>query len=269
MEVNNKIFDINSCKLHVMAMLFMLLDHMWATVTPGKTWMTCVGRMAFPLFAFMIVEGYFYTKSLKRYLLRILGFAILSEIPFDYMYGNMPFYPYHQNVMWTFLIALIGIYLMDKMIQNAKTKEHSIIKYVPVVIGCFGVILLSGLLAFAGMTDYYGTGVWMVYVFYFFHGRRRQHSENGKARISFVRNWWDYLGQLLCLYYLNVEVLGGLYYPVRILGHDFELVQQGIALFSLIPIWLYQGEQGFHAKWFQYFCYAFYPLHILILVICR
>lgn len=62
-------------------------------------------------------------------------------------------------------------------------------------------------------------------------------------------------------------MLGGYYYDVELFGHTFELVQQGLAILALIPIWLYRGKQGYHAKWFQYFCYAFYPLHLLVLYI--
>ena len=60
-------------------------------------------------------------------------------------------------------------------------------------------------------------------------------------------------------------MLGNLYYPVTILGHHFEIAQQSFALLALIPIWLYHGEQGYHSKWFKYFCYAFYPVHLLVL----
>ena len=62
-------------------------------------------------------------------------------------------------------------------------------------------------------------------------------------------------------------MLGDLYYPVTILGHHFEIPQQSFALLALIPIWLYNREQGYHSKWFKYFCYAFYPAHLLILFI--
>ena len=67
------------------------------------------------------------------------------------------------------------------------------------------------------------------------------------------------------LYYLNVEVLSGLAWPVTLLGREFFLVQQGLALLALVPIWLYRGRQGYHSRGFQYACYAFYPVHMLIL----
>lgn len=69
----------------------------------------------------------------------------------------------------------------------------------------------------------------------------------------------------MILYYINVQLLGGLYFEVNIFGVTLEIVQQGLALLALPIISLYNGERGYHKKWWQYFCYAFYPVHMLVL----
>jgi len=77
------------------------------------------------------------------------------------------------------------------------------------------------------------------------------------------------LAQIAALYYLNVEALEGFYFEVNIMGKNIPIVQQGLALFALIPIWLYRGRKGYNRKWFQYACYGFYPLHMLLLYLLR
>ena len=74
---------INSFTLHILAMLFMLCDHLWATLFPAQEWLTCIGRLAFPIFAFMIAEGCYYTSNMKKYMQRLFLFAVISEIPFN------------------------------------------------------------------------------------------------------------------------------------------------------------------------------------------
>ena len=239
----SKNFELTAAVLHIIAMTLMLMDHLWATLLPAREWLTCAGRVAFPIFAFMAVEGYFHTRSFKKYILRMLLFAVLSEIPFDLMYGGTWFYPVHQNVLWTFLLGLLGVWLMEQVRKKGKTWMYLLV--------CVLVMPAGLVLGTLCMVDYYGVGVLTVFVFYFLHGRK----------------WWCFLGQLAALYWLNVELLGGLMYPVQLFGIEFELCQQGLALLALIPIWLYCGRQGYHSKPFQYLCYAFYPVHMLLLVV--
>lgn len=235
--------DLSAAALHILAMTFMLMDHLWATLLPAQEWLTCVGRIAFPIFAFMAVEGYFHTHNLKKYLLRMLIFAVISEVPFDLMYGGTWFYPVHQNVIWTLMMGLAGIHLMETVRKKKRTFVYILVSAI--------IVILGGLLGTLSMVDYYGIGVLTVFIFYFFRGRK----------------WWCLLGQMLALYWVNVELLGGLMYPIRLFGMEFELCQQGLALLALLPIWLYRGRQGYHSKPFQYFCYAFYPMHMLVIVL--
>lgn len=241
--VTNKKFDLSVATLHILVMTLMLMDHLWATLLPAQEWLTCAGRVAFPIFAFMTVEGYFHTHSFKKYMLRLLAFALISEIPFDLMYGGTWFYPFHQNVIWTFLLALLGIHLMETV-----HKKQNVFLYVITVVL---VVVVGALLGTLSMVDYYGAGILTVFVFYLFRGRK----------------WWCLLGQITALYWINVEMLGGLMYPVQLGGMQFEICQQGLALFALLPIWLYRGRQGHHSKPFQYLCYTFYPVHMIILVL--
>lgn len=238
-------FDVSSAQLHGLAMGLMLCDHMWATLFPAQEWLTCLGRLAYPIFAFLLAEGYAHTKNLRRYALRLLVWAALSEIPFDLMYGGSIFYPFHQNVLWTFLLSLGLIALMDQC--RARFRRW------PALVLTALLALAGYVLGYAAMTDYYGVGVLTVVMFYLFPGR----------------SWMERLAQLALLYVLNVELLGGFYYEVSIFGHTLEIVQQGFALLALVPIWLYRGRQGYHSRPFQYFCYAFYPLHILILTLLQ
>lgn len=157
--------------------------------------------------------------------------------------GSSVFYPFHQNVLWTFLLGVLSIQIIEK----AKKKQK---KWISFFVVCL-VLLMDFLLGTITMVDYNAAGILTVLLFYFFR----------------KKTWISFAAQFVGLYYLNVVMLGNLYYPVTILGHHFEIAQQSFALLALIPIWLYHGEQGYHSKWFKYFCYAFYPVHLLILVV--
>ena len=233
---------ITSFTLHIIAMLTMLIDHMYQTLFNDKIWMNGIGRLSFPIFAFMIVEGYYNTKDVKKYLGRLLIFAFISEIPFDLMISSTLFFPNFQNVIWTFLISLCAITLIEKL---KKLYPDNKIK----VFFVSGIIIMIAFsLAMIAMTDYLGYGVLTVFTFYFFRGKK----------------WWQMLGQIIMLILLNVFFLGAFSNPFMELG-NFEIPLQSLALFSLIIIWLYNGKRGYNNKYLKYSFYAFYPTHMLIL----
>lgn len=234
-------FGLSAFSLRVLAMALMLCDHTWALLLPGQRWLTCIGRLAFPIFAFLLAEGFFHTRDRRRYCLRMLFWAVVTEIPFNFMMGSSPLYPFHQNVLWTFLIALLTMAALEKVRGSFRP--------LPALLLCALLTAAGYVLGYLAMVDYYGEGVLTVLVFYFFRNRR----------------WRDFLGQFLCLNILHAVMLGGYFFTITLFGHEFEIVQQGLAVLALVPIWLYRGRQGYHARWFQRFCYAFYPLHMLVL----
>ena len=232
--------EVTSFSLHIMAMVLMLCDHLWGTVVPGNDWLNCIGRLAFPIFAFLTVEGYFHTKSLKKYVLRLLLFAILSEIPFNLAIGSRLFYPIHQNVLWTFLIS-IGLIHWNEKVKNKAQWLRMLTAALSVIVG-----LVAGLVTFV---DYYHAGVMTVLIFYFFRERK----------------WWCLLCQAVFLWYINTELLGGVGYELQLWGRTFFFSRQLFALPALIPIWLYRGKQGLYNKPLRWLYYGFYPVHLLIL----
>ena len=240
-----KPFEFTSFSLHILAMVCMLCDHLWGTVVPGNEWLTCVGRIAFPIFAFMIAEGYCNTSNLRKYATRLFVFALVSEIPFNLAISGRLFNPLHQNVLWTFLIAIWMMHLNSLARQKGGRVRKALT--------CMGTFALGSLLGLITMVDYFHVGVMTVLVFYFFRGR----------------NWAERLLQLAALWYLNCEVLGGLVYEFELAGRVFTFHQQGFALLALIPIWLYRGKQGPYGPGIRRLYYWFYPAHLLILALIR
>ena len=227
--------------LKLLAMLLMLCDHLWATIIHGNDWLTCVGRLAFPIFAFQIAEGWVHTGNRKEYRRRVLLWALISEIPFNLMAAGGFIYPFHQNVMFTFWLAMLLMGLIDRGAQKSR----------PAYILSIAAALLGGyLLGFVLFVDYYGYGVVMVLVFYL------------AQKVPYRR-----LVQLLGIGYLNLFVMKGLVYPVVLFGQEWLFPQQGFALLALPLIWLYNGRPGTRNKMARRLGYAFYPAHMLILAL--
>lgn len=239
MERLTKLKCLNAAQLKLIAMACMLLDHMWATVIPGNLWMTCVGRIAFPIFAFQVAEGYAHTRIFKRYLLRMLLFALISELPFNLLAGGWWIEPFHQNVMFTFCLALLLLRVIDK----AMTK-HWLLGLAAVIVGA-AVGYVVGTLT---CVDYGGCGILMVLAFWLFR------------KVPF-----GWLAQLAAMLYINFGMMGGMYLELSAFGRTVMFPDQGFAVLAMIPIWLYSGEKGTKSRVFQYAVYAFYPLHMLAL----
>lgn len=241
--INIPFGGLTSNMLRIVAVLLMLSDHIWATYMSFGNWMTYIGRMAFPIFAFQIAEGFVHTSNFKKYVFRLLGFALVTEIPFNLFYSSRWFNPFHQNVLFTLLLGLLAIYVIDKA-KKTKTVKN-------ILLAVLWLLLIS-VGATIGFVDYGFLGMLTVVMFYVLR--------------DFPFAW---LAQLVAMVLINIVFFEGQVFPVEILGKTFEIPSQGFAVFSLIPIWMYGGRKGTSGKILQYGFYAFYPVHMLILYLIK
>lgn len=132
--------------IEVIAMLSMLVDHIGVVFFPDDPLFRILGRLAFPLYAWGIVKGYFYTRSLKNYQKRLLWLAVLSQIPFSLIVG------FRLNVIFTFMLCLVVLWLLE---SNRKEK------YLLVV----GIALFTHF-----FSDYGAYAILLVLIFRYFKG---------------------------------------------------------------------------------------------------
>lgn len=232
--------------LKILAMVLMLLDHLWATVVPGNNWMTYLGRLAFPIFAFQAAEGYHHTSSFRKYALRLLSWGLISEIPFNLVYSGRFLNPFHQNVLFTLLLGLLLYHGAERFVRAVsgrlwKTAVTAVLQ----ILGC----LLGGII---GFTDYGLTGVLVTAMFCCFPK-------------------WKYVNlfQLVCLILLLDVFFKGEILLIPAFGTVLEIGKEALGIFAMIPILLYSGKKGRGGKVMQYIGYGFYPVHMLILHLIR
>lgn len=130
----------------------MIIDHYGAIFHGDVILYRIIGRLAFPIYAFLLVEGYFHTRNVKKYGLRLFIFALISEIPFDYaFYGGLSFV--HQNIFFTLFLGLVALYILDKY----KCRKN-LLRYVALV--------FIGLISELFFTDYGLVGIIYIVSFY-------------------------------------------------------------------------------------------------------
>lgn len=154
--------------LKITAMLSMLCDHIAFVLIPASGYpslyyiMRAVGRIAFPLFCFMLVEGFIYTHNREKYIIRLAVFAVISEIPFDLSAGGGVLCWESQNVMWTLLIGFLVMYAIDK------AGESNIANITKIF-----AILAGSAAAYFMHTDYSVFGVFIIAALYIYRYNRK------------------------------------------------------------------------------------------------
>src|SRR5699024_2332190 len=107
MNVSERISCLSGFQLKCIAILSMALDHTGAVLFPQEIWLRCAGRLAFPVFCFLIVEGFVHTHDVYRYMARLGVFALISEIPYDLAFRGVCLEFAYQNVFFTLLIGIV------------------------------------------------------------------------------------------------------------------------------------------------------------------
>ena len=140
-----------------------------------------IGRLAFPIFCFLLVEGFLHTRNVKKYAFRMLIFAFISELPFDYAFSNQLFYHAHQNVYFTLLIGLLVMIGMSAFeYRRPITKWGNYFYLIMQIAIAAGGLWLAAFLH----TDYNYKGVFLIIVLYALRLDRRLQAVFGAITIS-------------------------------------------------------------------------------------
>lgn len=176
--MNKKFCCLSGSTLKIIAIIAMFLDHFAASIlfygvlAPAapisegtELWtvyqiyevLRTIGRIAFPIFCFLLVEGFVHTSNRKKYAFRLLLFACLSEVPFDLAVFNTWFTLEHQNVFFTLFLGFLTIWAMEYF-QPQKESLRMPIQFMILVIGSLAALLLA--------TDYDYKGIVLIVVLY-------------------------------------------------------------------------------------------------------
>ncbi len=261
---------VNGFTLKMIAVITMFIDHFAASVLERaivvgnigfindrrSMWvviyyiMRCIGRMAFPIYIYLLVEGFMHTRSVAKYALRLFVFALISELPFDFAlfyngywndnYDGSHFithffgYSAHQNVFFTLLIGLLMIWAMEAVRKGFMEKENDeggkgFAFLLLRMFLQFVFFIAAMVIAYILRCDYGMAGVVAIGLMYLF----RDHRIAGFAL------------SILALTFMAGQI-------------------EALSLLMLIPVYFYNGERGKQAK---YFFYGFYPVHLALLAL--
>lgn len=183
-------FGLSGSTLKIIAIVTMFIDHAGATIVKGLlklpaicdnpelysrmnelyNLMRDIGRIAFPIFCFLLVEGFLHTRNVKKYASRLFLFALISEIPFDFALKTSWYYPEKQNVYFTLLIGLLVIWGMSLFLEQ----DMMLI-----------LIMAAGLIAARLLkTDYSYKGVFLIEVLYVLRFSRLYQCLGGAAAVT-------------------------------------------------------------------------------------
>ena len=225
--------------LKFIAAAAMVIDHVGVILFPSVLFLRIIGRLAFPVFAFMIAEGCRYTRNKVRYFFTLFGVGALCQSVLFFYNGSL-----EMNILLTFSLSVLLIYAMQYFKEQLFLPQCDFLKLwgalVLFALLLFGVILLG----FYVDLDYGATGAMVAMYAALLHPPKRS-ADTWLHRID--KPFWHVLVMGLGLLVLALDD-GGIQY---------------FSLFSIPLLLLYSGKRG---RWkTKYFFYIFYPAHLLLL----
>ena len=233
-------WGLSTFSLKVLAVITMFIDHFAVLyLTDYKDlYNLCrsIGRLSFPIFCFILVEGFYHTKNRLSHAILLGIFGLISEIPYNMMYGSL-FNLSKQNVILTLFIGYMVIWALDSISMFKIDYSDVVLKKVSAgrlnALLELAVMLVGFCMAYFLNTSYSYGGILLIICFYVF---RKYHI--GKAIVNFVFNCG--------MFGFGIQWFGAL---------------------SIIPIGLYNERVGKY-RW-KYFFYMFYPLHLILLSVIK
>ena len=223
---------MNRNVLKIIALISMLIDHLGYYIFDNFLSLRIIGRFAFPIFAFFVAEGMKYTRNRKRYILTLLIFAVVSQVPYALLNKSLKL-----NILFTFLISIVFILFLELLKKESLKK--SLIKSILTILSISILFILC--LVFGDILryiDYALPGILLVVAFYF------------------IKSKWKFVmaSVLMVLYVLENLLMYKL---------GFSLFIQLFAIVSIILLLFYNGNKGkFNLK---YLFYVFYPVHLIFI----
>lgn len=233
---------LNRNFIKIIALVTMLIDHVGYVlygIVPYWLYfvLRCIGRISFPLFAYFVAEGFYYTKNKIKYFITILIFALISQLPYSLLFNGSTTM---LNVLFTFLLSVVLMFTFDKLWRETFLELK--IAFVVIVFAMFTFVSILLPLLFDITFDYGFYGIMLTFAFYVFKFSKTEQI------VSFV---------ILLIIYTLVNVIG-----TNITFFSFISI---FSIFAIPFIILFNGEKG--KLNLKYIFYWFYPIHIAILYI--
>lgn len=221
--------------LKIIACISMILAHIPFVFPKYRIPLVYIGKLAFPIYAFLIAEEYAQKKDSSKSFTRLLIFAIISQLPACLLFIGH-FTLQYFNVFFTLALGLLGIQIYDK-IKN---------KYLSIPLICI-LAILAEILNF----DYGVIGVLMIVTFFIF--------KESKVKMTLIEIL------LMFIFYLEKST----HYSYTIANIRYLLFQLLFSISSLLFVAFYNGKRGKNTKRIQIAFYCFYPVHLTLLVILK